>query len=70
MCSSSLSCCKQCIDREDGTVIQAFYHSSKQDNVAMQQNIANLLLMYRSTTHPTTWLCTSKTLLRQRVMHH
>ena len=38
-------------------MVQSFkhsYHSSKQDHTSMQQSIANFLLIYLRTTHPTT----------------
>ena len=47
-------------------MVQSFkhsYHSSKQDQMSMQQSIANFLLIYRSTTHPTTGYTPAKLFL-------
>ena len=39
------------------------YYSRKQDQMSMQQSIANFLLIYRSTTHPTTGYTPAKLFL-------
>ena len=47
-------------------MVQSFkrsYHSSKQDKISTHQSIANFLLTYRSTTHPTTGYTPAKLFL-------
>ena len=47
-------------------MVQSFkrsYHSSKQDRISTHQSIANFLLTYRSTTHPTTGYTPAKLFL-------
>ena len=47
-------------------MVQSFkhlYHSSKQDKISIHQSIANFLLTYRSTTHPTTGYTPAKLFL-------